>query len=257
MAVREGSLEAGGQEHTVWEGGLQGGGEEEEAGPPSTPASFGAGAGARLGHGSLVRRGSGAQCGCLPGRVGIGGSRAGGHAPSEGGDLGLPLHAAQSLSAVEGADERALGVAGARPGAACAYPSTLYVCAARGPDGAEAERHGEQEGARGRRQVRQRDPGEAPGCQAAAGAPPALAARLLCAAGARGGAPAQTQPRGRGSHRGPGQGGFLDFPVPPLPHRYNQLVAASPLVAVRLRAMMRARNSKEQGWLLFFKKCFY
>lgn len=112
MAVREGSLEAVGQEYPVWEGGLQGGGEEEEAGPPSTPASFGAGAGARLGHGSLVRWGSGAQRRCLSGRVGIGGSRAGGHAPSEGGDLGLPLHAAQSLSAVEGADERALGVAG-------------------------------------------------------------------------------------------------------------------------------------------------
>ena len=44
-------------------------------------------------------------------------------------------------------------------GAACVHRA--YVCTARSPNGAEAERHREQEGAWGRRQVRQRDPGEA------------------------------------------------------------------------------------------------
>lgn len=106
--------------HTVLGGRATEGWEEEEAGAPSTPASVWARAGAWLGHGSLVRWGSEPQLRCLPGCVGIGGSRAGWHAPSEEVTWACPFTPAQSLSAAEGAGETASeGRLGAVPGAAC------------------------------------------------------------------------------------------------------------------------------------------
>lgn len=68
---------------------------------------------------------------------------AGGVPSPEGGDGGpwaAPLHwEPHSLSVVGGAGRPLCTALGAVPGAACVH--RVYVCAARSPNGAEAERH--------------------------------------------------------------------------------------------------------------------